>query len=95
MGLARGQGAIPGRTVDDAIQAVQRVMVDRAFGDAGDIVVIEEELIGEETSFTVLTDGNHCLPLVSSQDHKMSLDGDKGKKHGRNGRVFTRPRDDS
>jgi phosphoribosylamine--glycine ligase len=81
-GLARGQGAIPGRTVDDAIQAVQRVMVDRAFGDAGDIVVIEEELIGEETSFTVLTDGNHCLPLVSSQDHKMSLDGDKGKNTG-------------
>lgn len=81
-GLARGQGAIPGRTVDDAIQAVQRIMVDRAFGDAGDIVVIEEELIGEEASFTVLTDGVHCVPFVSSQDHKMSLDGDKGKNTG-------------
>ena len=78
-GLARGQGAIPGRTVDDA---VHRIMVDRAFGDAGDIVVIEEELIGEEASFTVLTDGDHCVPFVSSQDHKMSLDGDKGKNTG-------------
>lgn len=81
-GLAAGKGAIPGRTVDEAIQAVKTIMVDREFDDAGDQVVIEEELIGEEASFFVFTDGTHCLPLASSQDHKMSLDGDKGKNTG-------------
>ncbi len=81
-GLAAGKGAIPGRTVDAAIQAVRQVMVEREFGAAGDKIVIEEEMIGEEASFTVLTDGTYCLPFVSSQDHKMSLDGDQGKNTG-------------
>ena len=81
-GLAAGKGVIPGRTFKEALQAVKTILVDRAFGDAGDSVVIEEELIGEEASFTVLTDGNHCLPFVSSQDHKMSHDGDTGKNTG-------------
>ncbi|MCG9128647.1 phosphoribosylamine--glycine ligase [Candidatus Poribacteria bacterium] len=81
-GLAAGKGVIPGRTVDDAIEAVKTILVDRAFGDAGDSVVIEEELIGEEASFTVLSDGSYCLPFVSSQDHKMSQDGDTGKNTG-------------
>ena len=81
-GLAAGKGVIPGRTVAEATQAVKTILVDRAFGDAGDSVVIEEELIGEEASFTVLTDGSYCLPFVSSQDHKMSHDGDKGKNTG-------------
>ena len=48
----------------------------------GDKVVVEEALFGEEASFTVLTDGTYCLPFVSSQDHKMSLDGDQGKNTG-------------
>ena len=81
-GLAAGKGVIPGRTFKEAAQAVTTILVDRAFGDAGDSVVIEEELIGEEASFTVLTDGTHCLPFVSSQDHKMSHDGDTGKNTG-------------
>ena len=81
-GLAAGKGVIPGRTIDEATQAVNTILVDRTFGDAGDSVVIEEELIGEEASFTVLTDGTHCIPFVSSQDHKMSHDGDKGKNTG-------------
>ena len=81
-GLAAGKGVIPGRTFKDALQAVTTILVDKAFGDAGDSVVIEEELIGEEASFTVLTDGTHCLPFVSSQDHKMSHDGDTGKNTG-------------
>ena len=81
-GLAAGKGVIPGRTFKDALQAVTTVLVDRAFGDAGDSVVIEEELIGEEASFTVLTDGTYCLPFVSSQDHKMSHDADTGKNTG-------------
>ncbi len=81
-GLAAGKGVIPGRTFKEALQAVTTILVDRAFGDAGDSVVIEEELIGEEASFTVLTDGTHCLPFVSSQDHKMSHDADTGKNTG-------------
>ena len=81
-GLAAGKGVIPGRTFKEAWQAVTTILVDRAFGDAGNSVVIEEELIGEEASFTVLTDGTYCLPFVSSQDHKMSHDGDKGKNTG-------------
>ena len=81
-GLAAGKGVIPGRTFQAASQAVTTILVDRAFGEAGDSVVIEEELIGEEASFTVLTDGTYCLPLVSSQDHKMSHDGDTGKNTG-------------
>ena len=81
-GLAAGKGVIPGRTFKAAAQAVTTILVDRAFGEAGDSVVIEEELIGEEASFTVLTDGTYCLPFVSSQDHKMSLDGDTGKNTG-------------
>ncbi len=81
-GLAAGKGVIPGRTFKEAVQAVTTILIDKAFGDAGDSVVIEEELIGEEASFTVLTDGSYCLPFVSSQDHKMSLDGDTGKNTG-------------
>ena len=81
-GLAAGKGVIPGRTFKEAAQAVTTILVDKAFGDAGDSVVIEEELIGEEASFTVLTDGTYCLPFVSSQDHKMSHDGDTGKNTG-------------
>ena len=81
-GLAAGKGVIPGRTFKEALQAVTTILVDRAFGDAGDSVVIEEELVGEEASFTVLTDGTYCLPFVSSQDHKMSHDGDTGKNTG-------------
>ena len=81
-GLAAGKGVIPGRTVAEATRAVKTILVDKAFGEAGDSVVIEEELIGEEASFTVLTDGTYCLPFVSSQDHKMSHDGDTGKNTG-------------
>ncbi|MDE0299994.1 MAG: phosphoribosylamine--glycine ligase [Candidatus Poribacteria bacterium] len=82
VGLAAGKGAVAGRTVEAAIQAVKTIMIDREFDDAGDQVVIEEELIGEEASFFVFTDGSYCLPLASSQDHKMSLDGDQGKNTG-------------
>ena len=81
-GLAAGKGVIPGRTFKEAARAVTTILIDRAFGEAGDSVVIEEELIGEEASFTVLTDGTYCLPFVSSQDHKMSHDGDTGKNTG-------------
>lgn len=81
-GLAAGKGVIPGRTLAQATAAVKTILVDKEFGEAGDSVVIEEELIGEEASFTVLTDGTYCVPFVSSQDYKMSHDGDTGKNTG-------------
>ncbi len=81
-GLAAGKGAIAGRTVEEAIQAVRTIMINREFDEAGDHVIIEEELFGQEASFFVLTDGIHCLPLASSQDHKMSLDGNQGTNTG-------------
>ncbi len=57
-------------------------MVDRVFGAAGGTVVIEEFLAGEELSFLSISDGNHILPLASSQDHKAAYDGDQGPNTG-------------
>jgi len=81
-GLAAGKGAIVCNTPDDALEALEMVMVQRAFGDAGDEVVIEERLEGEELSFFVLTDGERALPLPPSQDHKRAFDGDRGLNTG-------------
>lgn len=81
-GLAAGKGVIVCQTIDQAIEAVNTIMVDRKFGDSGDLVVIEECLIGEEATFTVLTDGEKILPLVTSQDHKPAYDGGKGPNTG-------------
>ena len=81
-GLAAGKGAISGRTVEEAVAAIKRILVHNDFGVSGQKVVIEELMIGEEASFTVLTDGDYCLPLVTAQDHKMSHDGDQGDNTG-------------
>ena len=81
-GLAAGKGAIPGRTVEEAITAINRILVHGDFGTSGKKVIIEELMIGEEASFTVLTDGDYCLPLATAQDHKMSHDGDQGENTG-------------
>ncbi|HSB79371.1 MAG TPA: phosphoribosylamine--glycine ligase [Candidatus Methylomirabilis sp.] len=81
-GLAAGKGAIVCRTVPEALDALQRIMEDRVFGDAGERVVIEEFLDGEEASFLVFTDGEAVVPMASSQDHKAALDDDKGPNTG-------------
>ncbi len=81
-GLAAGKGVIPSMTEDDALKALDTIMVEKAFGDAGKRVVIEEFLVGEEASFIVLTDGETVVPLASSQDHKPIFDGDKGPNTG-------------
>jgi phosphoribosylamine--glycine ligase len=81
-GLAAGKGAIPGRTVEEAVTAINRILVHGDFGIAGSKVIIEELMVGEEASFTVLTDGDYCLPLATAQDHKMSHDGDQGENTG-------------
>lgn len=81
-GLAAGKGVIIAKTIAEAEQAVDLIMKDKAFGTAGDQVVIEEFLRGEEASFIAFTDGHTVLPLPSSQDHKAIFDGDQGPNTG-------------
>lgn len=81
-GLAAGKGVIIAKTVDEAIAGLKLIMKDRAFGEAGNRVVVEEWLDGEEASFMAFTDGKTILPMVSSQDHKRIFDGDKGPNTG-------------
>ncbi|NPA48665.1 MAG: phosphoribosylamine--glycine ligase [Thermodesulfobacteria bacterium] len=81
-GLAAGKGVIVCHTMEEAREAVKKIMVEKAFGEAGNRVVIEECLVGEEASFMILTDGKTLLPLPTSQDHKPLLDGDKGPNTG-------------
>ena len=81
-GLAAGKGVIVAQTVAEAISAVDLIMSDKAFGDAGDRLLVEEFLVGEEASFIAFTDGKTVLPLPTSQDHKAAYDGDKGPNTG-------------
>ena len=81
-GLASGKGAIVCQTVNEALDAVKLIMEDRVFGDAGEKIVVEEFLIGEEASFLAFTDGETVLPMASAQDHKAVYDGDKGPNTG-------------
>jgi phosphoribosylamine--glycine ligase len=81
-GLAAGKGVFVCLNREEAVEALGVIMKERAFGAAGDCVVIEECLQGEEASFIAFTDGRHVLPLASSQDHKAIFDGDKGPNTG-------------
>ncbi len=81
-GLAAGKGVLLCSTVEEAEDAIDRTMRSRVFGSAGDKVVVEEFLEGEEASFMAVTDGQTVLPLASSQDHKRALDGDRGPNTG-------------
>jgi len=81
-GLAAGKGAIVCQAIEEAEEAVGLIMEKRAFGAAGDRVIIEEFLTGEEASFLAFTDGKTVLPLATSQDHKPALDGDRGPNTG-------------
>jgi phosphoribosylamine--glycine ligase len=81
-GLAAGKGVILAETLDEAKSAVKDMLQGNQFGDAGNRVVIEEFLTGEEASFIVMVDGTDVLPLASSQDHKAAYDGDTGPNTG-------------
>ena len=81
-GLASGKGVIVAMTVEEAHEAIDFMLVDNKFGDAGAKVVIEEFLEGEEASFMVVCDGKTILPLATSQDHKRLLDHDMGPNTG-------------
>ncbi len=81
-GLAAGKGAIVCQSMNEALDAVKRIMVDREFGGAGDEVVVEEFLRGEELSFIAFVDGENVLPLAGSQDHKAVGEADTGPNTG-------------
>ncbi|WP_417819688.1 phosphoribosylamine--glycine ligase [Terasakiella sp.] len=81
-GLAAGKGVIICQTVDEAEKAVDDMMGDKIFGDAGNEIVVEDFLEGEECSFFALIDGERALPLAAAQDHKAAYDGDKGPNTG-------------
>jgi len=81
-GLAAGKGVVVASTLEEAIDAVNMIMGDKAFGAAGDEVVIEEFLEGEEVSFLAFTDGKTILPMPSAQDHKRIYDNDEGPNTG-------------
>jgi len=91
-GLAAGKGVVMCASRDEAIAAVRAAVEERAFGDAGSRVLVEEWLEGEEASVTCLVDGEEVRPLVPSQDHKRALDGDRGPNTGGMGAYAPFPR---
>ena len=90
-GLALGKGVIIAETREDARAAVKSMMEDRAFGDSGANIVIEEFLTGPEVSVLSFTDGRTIVPMVSSMDHKRALDGDRGLNTGGMGTIAPNP----
>jgi len=81
-GLAAGKGVTVAHGVDEAVAAIREAMVDRVFGAAGNSVLVEECLTGEEASILAFTDGKTVVPMASSQDHKPVYDGDQGPNTG-------------
>jgi phosphoribosylamine--glycine ligase len=81
-GLAEGKGVIVAGDETEALGAIDRIMVEKAFGPAGRRIIVEECLEGEEASIIVVSDGENIVPLASSQDHKRVFDGDKGANTG-------------
>lgn len=81
-GLAAGKGVVVAMTLDEAHAAIDDMLLGNKMGDAGHRVVIEDYLAGEEASFIVMVDGEHVLPMATSQDHKRLLDGDAGPNTG-------------
>jgi phosphoribosylamine--glycine ligase len=81
-GLAAGKGVVVAATVAEAEEAASAMLGSRSFGAAGDCIVVEDFLPGEEASFIAMVDGRHILPLATSQDHKARDDGDKGPNTG-------------
>jgi phosphoribosylamine---glycine ligase len=81
-GLASGKGVIVASTREEAVSAARRMLVEKEFGPAGQRIIVEEFLAGEEASILVLTDGRSVVPLAASQDHKRAYDGDTGPNTG-------------
>lgn len=88
-GLAAGKGVVITQTMLEAESVVRQMMQDRIFGKAGEKVLLEEHLEGEEVSFMIFSDGDHILPMVPSQDHKRVFDNDQGPNTGGMGAYST------
>jgi len=94
-GLAAGKGVVVCDDAEQAVAAIDSMMVKREFGAAGEKVIIEERLAGEEASFIAICDGKSLVPLASAQDHKRVFDGDKGPNTGGMGAYSPAPVIDS
>lgn len=81
-GLAAGKGVIVCNGVEDAVVAIQTILVKKTFGEAGNRIIVEERIDGVEASYIALSDGEIALPMASSQDHKRIFDNDKGPNTG-------------
>ena len=90
-GLALGKGVVVAQTVEEAKAAVRSMIEDKAFGQSGARVVIEEFMEGPEVSVLSFTDGETVVPMVSSMDHKCALDGDRGPNTGGMGTIAPNP----
>jgi len=81
-GLAAGKGVVVAKTIEEAEDAIESMLVKKIFGSAGEKIILEDCLEGEEASILVFSDGKNIVPLVSSQDHKRIFDNDKGLNTG-------------
>ncbi len=90
-GLAAGKGVVVAMDVDQAHAAIDMILVDSKFGAAGNKLIIEEHIVGEEASFIVVVDGKNALPLATSQDYKRLNDGNLGPNTGGMGAVSPTP----
>ena len=90
-GLALGKGVVVAQTVEEALDAVRAMMGDHKFGEAGAKVVIEECMTGPEVTVLAFCDGEHILPMPSSQDHKRAYDGNQGPNTGGMGAISPSP----
>ncbi|RQD72653.1 MAG: phosphoribosylamine--glycine ligase, partial [Halanaerobium sp. MSAO_Bac5] len=81
-GLAAGKGVIVAQQLEEALSAVDKIMIDEKFGQAGEKIVVEEYLEGEEATILSFCDGDNIVPMIPSQDHKPAYDGDKGPNTG-------------
>lgn len=81
-GLAAGKGVVVARSIEEADRAIEMILGDRVFGEAGAQLLVEEFMEGEELSLFAITDGEHVVPMLPAQDHKRLLDGDLGPNTG-------------
>ncbi len=90
-GLAGGKGVFPCRTINEAVEAIKTIMIEKKFGKSGGEVIIEEFLEGQEMSFMAISDGKRVIPLVTSMDYKKALENDKGGNTGGMGAISPAP----
>ena len=91
-GLALGKGVVVAQTVEEAQKAVREMMEDHKFGASGSTVVIEECMVGPEVTVLAFCDGEHLVPMLSSQDHKRAYDGNQGPNTGGMGAFCPSPK---